>query len=197
MLVIFKFIVASAMDGMRDIICSNDWHSLFRSSSGPEPCENHYEVGNQDEGPLFGPKTSRSHLLIKLREVTPGEKLASRSEMSMKTRLFSHFATNQKYSHCEVRQATWGAQFSLRPLQNFLPRHSPSILMEKGKGKITLMNKFCAAPLQKERALWPTDEKKKISLFIHSCIDSPEIFVELCREFSESRAFFSYELHLA
>lgn len=138
MLGIFGFIEASAIDGIRHIICSNDWHSLFRSSLGPEPCKNHYEVGNQDEGPLFGPKTSRSHLLIKLREVTPGEKLASRLEMSMKTRLFSHFATNQKYSHCEVRQATWEAvalvQFSLRPLQNLLPLHSPSFLMEKTGG---------------------------------------------------------------
>lgn len=135
MLGLFRFIVASATERIKDIICGNDWHSLFHSSSGPEPCENHYEFGNRDEGPFFGPKTSRSHLLIKLREVTPGEKLASRLEMSMKTRLFSHFATNQKCSHCEVRQATWGAiattQFPLRPLQNFLSLHSPSFLKEK------------------------------------------------------------------
>lgn len=139
--------------GWETHFCSNDWHSLFRFSSGPEPCENHYEGGNQDEGPLFGPKTSRSHLLIKPREVTPGETLASCTEMSMKTSLFSHFATNQKHSHCEVRQATWGdvasTQFSFRPLQHFL---SPFFILSnrKKKGeKITLMIKFCAMLLQK------------------------------------------------
>lgn len=101
----FRFWAHSSFGHGWNIIFSNDWHSLFFPSSGPEPCENHYEARNQDEGPLVGPKTSRSHLLIKLREVTPGEKRARCLEMSMNTRLFSHFSTNQKYSYCEVRQA--------------------------------------------------------------------------------------------
>lgn len=152
------------MDRMRDVICGNDWHSLFCSSSGPEPCENRDEVGNRDEGPLFRPKTSRSHLLIKLREVTPGEKLDGRLEMSMKTRLFSHFATNQKYPHCEVSCC----------LNSIFPQASqelnPSQLSilsdgEKREESITIMIRFSAV-LQTERALWLGVKKNLFS--IHS-----------------------------
>lgn len=75
---VFRLIMTWVVAAAKDIICSNDERSLFPLLSGPELCGNHYVEGNQNEGALFKPKPSRSHLLIKFTEVAAVEKHSCR-----------------------------------------------------------------------------------------------------------------------
>lgn len=61
-----------------DIICNNDQRSLFLLRSGPELCGKSLCGENRNEGALFKPKPSRSHLLIKFAGVTAAEKRGRR-----------------------------------------------------------------------------------------------------------------------
>lgn len=129
---VFRLITSWVMVWAEDIICNNDQYSLFLLRSGPELCGKSLCGENQNEGALFKPKPSRSHLLIKFAGVTAAEK---------RSRCFGNVNEDRGYSHC------------LPPIKNSLAVRVRLLMWAAVPPPTLNFAELSPCPLQHERSL--------------------------------------------